>query len=360
MSGTRNHYEVLGVQKDADADTIKSAFKKLAAKHHPDTNPGDPKAADRFKEISLAYQVLSDPTKRQMYDGFGAKAPVDLGPGFNIHVQDMMDELFKGTDFYPFGMPRRNPSTQDVRKKLVPGDDITVDLQISLEESIAGCRKPVTVKGPRPNVACSTCSGMGSPPGTRRTPCIVCAGYGKVIADNGRGVKDCNSCNGVGSRPLHRCVDCSGSGRVTYTKEIIITVPAGVSKGQQLRIAGQGTPGHPPGNLYIEIKVSAGKNFWREENDLHTSKRVSLRHAILGGPMHFAGPNGEELNLQVPPGTQPGDLVKVSGKGIKGALSKESGDLIVHIEVMLPRAVNARARKLLDELMEELARGPNG
>jgi molecular chaperone DnaJ len=188
----------------------------------------------------------------------------------------------------------------------------------------------------------------------------MCAGQKKNINADGRGVHNCKACGGIGSVPLERCPQCNGGGKIVYVKEITIHIPAGVATGQQLRIAGQGVPGHPPGNLFCNIKVEANKTFWRDGNDLHTTKRVSIRHAIMGGPIVFHGPDGQEVHMDVLPGTQPGDLVRLSGHGVLGPLAKTAGDLVIHVEVMLPKNVSARAKKLLDEFMDELARGPQG
>jgi molecular chaperone DnaJ len=366
MLGVATHYETLGVTREATADEIRKAYRKLALEHHPDRNPGNKVAEAKFKEANEAYQVLGDDTKRKIYD-FDQRIAGIASPQPNPfqskpHVRptvpdDFFTEFFGDADFAPFQAPRRKPTTQDVAPKHEPGDDIILEVEVTLEESIAGCKRPVTVRGPRPNFPCPDCGGSG---GNRRTTCRACAGVGKNVRSNGRGVINCTTCGGRGSVPLIRCQQCHGVGQVTYTKELTIQVPAGISTGQQLRIAGQGTPGHPPGNLFINIKVAASKLFWREGTDLHTSKRISLRHAILGGPMVFNGPDGHEIHMQIPPGTQPGDQVRMQGQGVSGPLSKNSGDLIVHVEVMLPRSINQRAKKLLDELMDELARGPQG
>jgi len=363
VADPRDHYEVLGVATTADSDEIKSAYKRLALKYHPDRNPGNTKAESQFKEINEAYQILSDSSKKAVYDLNRTMRPNQVKPGVGFTdtaLQDMMEELFRQTDFGAFRTVRRAPSTQEIHRKNTPGDDILIDLEISLEESVSGCKKPVIARGPRPDVTCGHCEGSGSKHGSRKIICTMCAGSGKGIGANGRGVRNCQHCGGAGNRPLEHCNHCGGNGRVIYVKELAIQIPSGVAAGQQLRIAGQGTPGHPPGNLFITIKVSANKNFWRDGNDLHTTKRVSLRHAVMGGPIVFLGLDGQEVNLNVPPGTQPGDMVRMAGCGVLGPLSKKSGDLIVHVEVALPRAMSARAKKLMDELMDELSRGPQG
>jgi molecular chaperone DnaJ len=360
----KSYYEVLGVSKDASADEIKHAFRKLASQLHPDRNPGDKNAELHFKEVNEAYQTLGDETKRKVYDFdqrmAGAHVAGHPRPGTAQDLQDLMQDLFVDLDFSPFQAPRKKPTSQEVFQKDTPGDAILMDLVITLEESISGCKKPITAKGPRPNVRCGSCGGIGTKPGSRRVTCSVCAGHGKQFNINGRGNRVCQMCAGSGTLPLERCNACGGNGKLVYTKDIMVQVPAGVADGQQLRLAGQGTPGHPPGDLFITIKVTSSRQFWREGNDIHTTKRVSMRHAILGGPVIFTGPDGQTINAQVPEGTQPGDTVRIAGGGVVGPLSKAKGDLLIHMEVMLPRQLSPRAKKLLDELMEELARGPQG
>jgi molecular chaperone DnaJ len=377
MLGVATHYETLGVTKEATGDEIRKAYRKLALEHHPDRNPGNKVAEAKFKEVNEAYQVLSDDDKRKVYDYDQRLSSVFThpSPGYNpshkpagqqTHVhfdaesfgKDFFHEFFGNADFAPFATPRKKQTTQEVFRKEVPGDDVTVEIELTLEESIAGCKKPVTVRGPRPNHLCPECIGTGAKPGTRKIACKTCIGYGKNVSPNGKGVSNCRTCGGSGSVALERCRHCGGDGKITYVKEISVQIPAGIATGQQLRVAGQGTPGHPPGNLFCNIKVSNSKLFWRDGADLHTTKRVSLRHAIVGGPMVFLGPNGQEVHMHVPPGTQPGDMVRLDGHGVTGPLSKAAGALVVHVEVMLPKVVSARAKKLLDELMEELVRGP--
>ena len=357
---------MLGVRNDATAEEIKHAFRKLASQLHPDKNPGDKAAETRFKEINEAYQTLGDEDKRKVYDFDQRMAGTQVNVGrahpgkVGQDLQDMMADLFNDMDFTPFQAPRKRPTTQDTYQKDIAGDNILMNLEITLEESVSGCKKPIIAKGPRPSVRCGTCGGIGTKPGTRRITCQSCAGHGKQFNLNGRGNRPCQVCGGLGTLPLERCNACGGNGKVIYAKEILLTVPAGVADGQQLRLAGQGTPGHPPGDLFVTIRVSASRQFWRDGNDLHTTKRVSMRHAINGGPIVFTGPDGQEVTVQVPTGTQPGDIIRVLSAGVAGPLSKVRGDLMVHVEVMLPRQLSIRARKLLDELMEELARGPQG
>ena len=355
----------------ASAEEIKSAYRKLALKYHPDRNPDSTTAEAQFKEVNEAYRILSDATLRRTYDldlnmnSVTGKVRGNRHRYDDASIEDVINDIFGVADFTNFNVnatrpPRRNASSQETFQRETPGDDILMELELTLEESISGCKKSITAKGPRPTVRCSTCNGIGSKPGSRRITCTNCAGHGKNINFNGKGVHNCRACGGAGYVSLERCLNCGGNGKVLYMKDIIVQVPAGVAAGQQLRLAGQGSPGHPPGDLFVTIKVASNKLFWREGNDLHTTKRVSIRHAILGGVIVFDGPDGQEISTQLPPGTQVGDTIRMAGGGVTGPLSKMSGDLVIHVEVMLPRQISVRAKKLLDEFMEELARGPQG
>jgi molecular chaperone DnaJ len=359
----RNYYEILGVSKESSHDEIRSAFRKLASQLHPDKNPGNIKAEAQFKEINEAYQVLGDEEKRKAYDSkertFSTHSASHVyTEGAAPDLQDLMSDLFSQMGFPSSQVPRRRATTQETYQKDVAGDNILMDLDVTFEESITGCKKSITVKGPRPNIKCDACGGIGTMPGSRRITCTTCAGHGKQFNLNGRGNRPCSMCAGIGTLPLERCTSCGGNGKVIYTKEFVVQIPSGVGNEQQLRLAGQGSPGHPPGDLYITIKVSASRQFWRESNDVHTTKRVSIRHAINGGPVVFTGPDHQEITVQIPAGTQPGDTIRTAGAGVVGPLSKTRGDLVMHVEVMLPRQLGPRAKKLLDELMDELARGP--
>lgn len=363
----KNYYLILGVAREASHIEVKTAFRKLAGQFHPDKNPGDATSEAKFKEINEAFQVLGDADKRFIYDGETRRPNVgSKASGIDDDIGSMMDDLFNETDFAPFkrqpshSVPRQNASTQDFFTQQVPGDDITIDVVIDLEESITGCKKPVTVRGPRPNIHCSVCNGSGSKPGTRRIACSTCAGHGKHINYNGSGfgpgVRMCKTCNGMGTVALAKCKPCSGSGKTIFERELEIQIPAGVSSGQQLRVAGQGTPGHPPGDLFITIKIAPNRSFTRVNLDIHTTKKISLRHAICGGPMIFPGPSGEEIHVEVPPGTQPGSAITLKGAGVASPINTVKGNMIVIVNVIIPKTVNTRALKLIDELMDELAR----
>ena len=371
----KSFYEILGVQPGASQEEVKKAFRKLGAQLHPDSPGGDEAG---FKELNEAYQTLSDEGKRAKYD-FGRRDLRGLeemaerirrakaeAPPFNPmsdpmkHINDIFGGLWES---HPgsAGAPRRNTSAGPAPRQ-ERGDDVTTDVSLTVEESMSGCKKQVRVSGPRPNVPCGTCAGDGSQPGTRRVTCGSCAGHGRHIGlsnPGGPGVRTCPACRGQGTTPIVPCQSCRGTGRVTYARDISINVPAGISEGQQLRVAGMGTPGHPPGDLYISVKIKArpGGDFWREGPDVHSNRRVSMRHAILGGSVCIEGPDGTVREVEVPPGSQPGDVVRVRGGGVASPLGGNPGDLVVHVVVQLPKVLSVRGRKLLDELSEEMTRG---
>lgn len=373
---SKSHYEVLEVERSASADDIKKAFRRLAQKYHPDKNPGDEGAVVAFKEVNTAYQVLSDESKRQRYDfehnpleamrenlrkaTQGSNGPGSSRQGTAKSPQDILEDLFShghSEDFSPFGnAQRQNPSNQETYKAPEPGDDITIESELTLEESLNGCEKQIKVKAPRPNIACSNCGGDGSQPGTRRVACNSCAGHGKNYTMGQRmGVKKCVTCNGMGTIPLIKCKVCGGSGRGVFERTITVRIPAGITEGQQLRVAGHGSPGHPPGDLYISVKIRSNKLFQREGLDLHTTRTISLRQAMFGGQMAFEGPTGASVTIEIPSGVQPGSRVTVAGAGVNGK-HLGRGDMIVHLEIGLPKTMNARARKLLEEFFEEISR----
>jgi len=363
----KDYYKILGVPHGSSAEEIKKAFRQLAQKYHPDKNPGNAKAEETFKKVNEAYQTLGDESKRIVYDhdlkqaelleqmrsstfhpperpgGFGGKSP-----------KDILDDLFSSqfVDFAPFkNTPRQNPSTQEVYTRPEPGDDVTLELELNLDESLNGCRKSIHVKSPRPNVKCSACDGNGAQKGTRRVICNSCAGNGKSYSLNPKpGLRTCAVCNGIGSVPLVKCKTCGGIGRAIFEKEITVNIPAGIGEGQQLRVAGHGGPGHPPGDLYLTVKIRSSKLFRVEGMDIHTTRKITLRQAMLGGQMTFEGPSGDTVNIEIPAGLQAGDQITVRGA------SRTRGNLIVHLEVTLPKTMSPRARKLIEEFFEEISR----
>lgn len=355
---SKSFYEILEIREEASQEEIKKAFKRLAAIHHPDADGGD---ESKFKEINEAYQTLSDDLKRAKYDlgrqfnrNFGSPGPRVAGS------RPFIDDLFTNLwNFHPESADasRKSPSSAGPVPTQEPGDDITADLLLTLEESVKGCKKQIKISSPRPSVQCGVCGGGGSQPGTRRVACASCSGYGRHVGFSNPGVRICPACRGQGTVPLIPCQNCKGTGKTVYVKEIIVNIPPGISEGQQLRIACMGSPGHPPGDLYLSIRIKANNDFWRQGQDVHTRKQVDMKHAILGGPTRIEGPDGSVREVMIPPGTQPGDLVRVPGAGVANPVGGAYGDLIVHVVVQLPKTLSSRAAKLLEELSDELSKG---
>ncbi len=349
-----NLYEILELDSTASQEDIRKSFRRLAAVHHPDRNPGNDQSVQKFKTINDAYQVLSDDKKRSEYD-----LALNLQNKHNrssaaADYQSMMDNLydtFTNKKTVDFGF-----SVKTSTRPHNPGDDITIELFISLDESIAGCKKTVKTKSPRPSVLCSVCHGLGSQPGTRRTTCNSCAGHGRHI-DTSRGginVRQCIVCRGIGTVSLANCRNCSGTGKSHYERELTITIPAGINDGQQLRLHGIGSPGEPAGDLYISIKIKPNDIFRRDKFDIHASQVIDLNKAIFGGPCSFNGPNNQTIQIEIPPGTQPGDLILVRGAGVQNPNDRIRGNMIVHVNIRLPKVMSNRAKKLWIELIEEL------
>lgn len=349
-------YEVLGIERSASQDDIRKAYKKLALEFHPDRNPGNESAENKFKEINEAYRILSDEAKKSDYD---LKSSFERGFGRHDFSQ-VMDEIFKSKH------KQRNHTEQNTQPKQgtwdpsddVPGEDVEVNLDITIEESIDGCQKTVRVQGQRLTSPCRVCNGTGGQPGTRTTTCAACAGHGRGISPNGTSsqIRRCIVCRGRGSVPLVQCRECGGRGSGAHEKDIRIKIPAGIGNRQQLRISGMGTPGHPPGDLYVEVKIKEGGQFRREGMDLHCNVKITLKQAILGGPVSFTGLNGSNVELSILPGTQPGDEIRVIGHGVESAINKTRGDIVAHVTVALPKVLSPRAKKLLEEFYDDLSR----
>lgn len=353
----RDYYEVLGVRRSATEDEIKKAYRSLARKCHPDQNPGDAGAEERFKELNEAYEVLRDPQKRAMYDRFGHGAAGrpggpggpgagdfaswfgDLG-GFS-GFDDIFSMFFEGMRG---GRARRAGPTR--------GGDLRYDLEITLEEAAAGLEREMDV--PR-IVDCSICDGTGARPGTRPERCPECRGTGQTrhVQRTPLGqmvtMGPCARCEGRGEIITDPCPDCNGVGKVRRNHRIVLEVPPGVDTGTRLRIAGAGQPGlmgGPPGDLFVYIYVKPHRVFQREGSDLHLDRRIGIAQAALGAELTVPTLGGEAI-LKVPPGTQPGQRLRLKGKGMPHLRRSGSGDLIVRVTVEVPSRLSAREKELL-------------
>jgi molecular chaperone DnaJ len=349
----RDHYDVLGVRRDSSPEEIKSAFKKLAAQWHPDRNQDDPGANERFKEINLAYQVLSDPNRRGMYDRFGHRAeepgsPFGAGgpfPGGFVDISDIAIDGILGDLLGVFGVGRGDKG------------DIKRDLEISFEEAAFGCDKSMRYERV---VACTDCRSTGAAAGTSPEPCGACNGRGRVRFQQGlfpiAVERTCSRCRGTGRTVRHACGACRGSGLVTSTESLKVSIPAGVEAGATKLVSGAGNKPRPdksPGDLEITIHVRAHPFFRRESDDVVCTVPVTFTHAALGGEVEVPTLDGKG-KLRVPAGTQPGTVLRIKNKGIphRGGLGR--GDQRVEVAIEVPTHLTARQRQLLEDLAKEL------
>ncbi len=350
----RDYYEVLGGEKGADAEEIKKAYRKLAVKYHPDKNPGDKTAEEKFKELGEAYEVLADPQKRAAYDQYGHAAFDRRAGGFGtaggFHDPfDIFREVFGGGSIFEglFGHAQHDPS-QPQR-----GDDLRYDLEISFEEAARGCEKEISLTKPE---RCDVCSGTGAEPGSRSSTCSTCGGRGQILSSRGifSIAQTCPRCQGAGYVIDRPCKACRGNGRIDRTAPIKLRIPAGVDSGSRLRSLGNGEAGWrggPPGDLYVVLHVRPHDIFQRDGDDLLCEVPVSLVQAALGSDIDVPTLNGK-ASIRIPPGTQPGAMFRLKGKGIKNVQGYGHGDLHVRINVEIPTHLSSAQKAKLQEFAD--------
>jgi molecular chaperone DnaJ len=356
MTEKRDYYEVLGISREAGDDDIRRAYRQAALKHHPDRNPGDAAAEHKFKEATEAYSILNEKEKREAYDRFG-HAGVDGRGGFDFqgagvgdilsHFQDLFSDFFGGGFSAGAGRDRRGPAR---------GADVRVDATITLEEAITGCKHEVAVHGVAP---CEECGGSGARAGTRPEKCSQCSGAGQVGTQRGfiMFTTTCPRCRGSGQTVASPCEKCNGGGAVEKRKKVVVTLPAGIDAGQRLRVPGQGMPGPAgaqSGDLYVDVDVEPHPRFERQGYDLITKERVSFAEAALGAELSVELPGGTAVKAKVHPGTQPGSVISIQGKGIPQLDRAARGNLHVVVEVEVPKRLSKRAKALLEDLEKEL------
>jgi molecular chaperone DnaJ len=351
-----DYYEVLGVSRTVTDAELKSAFRKLAMKHHPDKNPGDKNAELRFKELNEAYQVLSDGQKRAAYDRFGHAAFENgggMGPGgFGNDFASSMADIFEDL-FGDFSGRTRGGSGGRER-----GSDLRYNLEITLEEAYRG--KTATLKVPT-SVACEACSGTGAKPGSKPRTCATCAGHGRVRASQGffSLERTCPTCQGRGETIDDPCRNCNGAGRVVRERTLSVNIPAGVEDGTRIRLAGEGEAGlrgGPSGDLYIFLSLKPHAFLQRDGADLFCRVPISLVTASLGGEVTVPAIDGETVSVKVAEGTQTGKQIRVKGRGMPVMRSRDHGDLYIQVIVETPQKLNARQRELLREFERESSR----
>jgi len=367
MTTKRDYYEILGVGKSAAIDEIKKAYRTLALKFHPDRVPPEQKkdAEEKFKEISEAYAVLSDPQKRKLYDQYGhagidqkyAYEDIFKGADFSSVFQDVggaggfggiFEDLFEDLGFDIFGGAFGRGGRQHTGRGRSRGRDLEIAVSVTLEEASSGVEKTITV--PRYET-CSTCSGSGAKPGTKKVSCTQCKGSGRVVVSSGffQLAQTCPRCHGEGSIIQAPCPDCHGEGKTRVTRNIKVKIPAGVDSGSNLRVRGEGESGTVSrGDLYVVIEVQPHSVFQRHDNDLLTEIKISLSKAILGAEVSVPTLNGK-VDMKIPPGTQSGRIFRLKGKGIPDVHARGIGDELVMVIVEIPGRLSAEQRRLIEE-----------
>ena len=360
MAEKRDYYEVLGLQKGASDDEIKKAFRKMAMKYHPDRNPDDKEAEEKFKEVNEAYGVLSDPDKKSKYDRFG-HAGVDPSAGFGGGAggfggfggfEDIFDMFTGGGGFGGFGgfggQQRRNNGPRK-------GADLQKAISITFEEAAFGCKKEIEISK---FVKCGTCNGEGTKPGTSKKTCPVCNGSGQVTSvqrtpfGQFQSVTQCGNCGGTGQVNESPCDDCKGTGKVRKSVKIAVNIPAGVDNESVIPIRGEGEPGTnggPNGDLYIVLSVKPHKMFKRNGSDLYLEIPISFDQAALGADITVPTLEGK-VSYKVPAGTQPGTTFRLKGKGVRNVRTDKMGDLYVKVNLEVPTKLNHKQKKAIEEM----------
>ena len=344
----RDYYEILGIERDASDREVKQAYRRLAMEFHPDRNPNNPEAEARFKEAAEAYDVLSNAEKRALYDRYGHDG-LQGRAGFTgvedifSSFGDIFSEFFGGDIF---GSRRRSRPPRPAR-----GADLRFDLTLSFEEAMRGTKQELKLNQLR---RCQVCDGTGAEPGTEPTVCSTCGGHGQVLQRTGfmTIATTCPECEGRGTIVQTPCKECRGAGRAPFSRVVNAVVPAGVDTGMRLRLAGEGEhpeTGGEPGDLYVFIHVQQDDFFEREGDDLYCRVSVSYTQAILGHTLTLKLID-EDIEVRVESGTQPGDEIRIAGKGAPRIGKQSSGDLVVQVGVTLPQRISDDERALLQEL----------
>lgn len=350
---TEDLYDLLGVERQADAAAIKSAYRKLAMKYHPDRNPGDEESEKKFKEINAAYEILKDEEKRAAYDRFGHAAFEQGGPGgggfggggfdggFASGFADIFDEMFGD-----FGGRGRRGGAANAR-----GADLRFDMEVTLEQAFAGDKTSIRVPT---SVACDSCDGTGSEGAKAPETCTTCGGHGRVRAQSGFFTveRTCPSCGGQGQTIKDPCRTCGGTGRTTKEKTLNVTIPAGVEDGMRIRLSGEGQAGlrgAPPGDLYLFITVAPHRIFQRDGANIHCRVPIPMTTAALGGAIEVPTVDGGRARINIPAGTQSGNRFRLSGKGMSVLRTGSRGDMFVEAQVETPVNLTKKQKDLLKE-----------
>ncbi|MBY0354480.1 MAG: molecular chaperone DnaJ [Rickettsiales bacterium] len=367
----RDYYEILGVARDADAETMKKAFRKRAMLHHPDRNQGDADAEKKFKELNEAYDVLKDEQKRAAYDRFGHQAfeggmGSSAGAGaqgfdFSGSFSDIFDDLFG--DFT--GQRRRgaggNGAESQQQQARARGSDLRYNLQISLEDAFKGKSQTITLST---SVACESCNGSGAEKGSEPVTCPTCTGRGKIRSQQGFFTveRTCHACQGSGKIIEKPCRKCAGSGTVRKDKTLAVNIPAGVEEGTRIRLAGEGEAGMrggTAGDLYIFLSVKPHPLFKRDGPNIHCNVPTSMATAALGGTIEVPTIDGSKVKVTIPEGTQTGHQFRLRGKGMSVLRSPARGDMYIHTQVETPVHLNKRQKEILKEFDKNAGKDTN-
>lgn len=350
MTSKRDYYEILGVERNADAAELKAKYRKLALKYHPDRNPDNKEAEEKFKEAAEAYEVLTDPQKRRIYDQYGHQGLEGTGFSGAGGFEDIFSsfgDIFE--DFFGFGGSKRGRGRSRVQR----GSDLRYDLTIDFMEAAFGTEKEVNIQKMQ---VCETCHGDGCKPGTKPDVCSTCQGTGQYTQSQGFFTvrSTCPSCHGQGRRITNPCPDCGGRGQTMINKKVSLKVPAGVDSGSRLRLTGEGEGGPnggPPGDLYVFLQVKPHKFFQRNDNDVICLAEISFVQATLGAKITIPTLTGEET-LKIPPGTQYGDTFRLPQQGIASLRTGQRGDQIIQVDIKTPTHISKKQEKLLKEFEE--------
>jgi molecular chaperone DnaJ len=342
-------YDTIGVSKTASAEEIKKAYRKLARQHHPDRNPGDKAAEEKFKEVQAAYDVLSDPEKRKQYDAYGnGRGPGAGGFSFGDFEFGDLSDIFGGL----FGSSRGRAGQQR-RPQPERGRDIEASVSLSFEDALAGAevRVPVEVEAP-----CRECGGSGAQPGTAPVVCPECRGRGVKAESQGLFAlqQPCPRCRGNGTVIEKPCPACRGTGRERRTKRYTVRIPAGAKDGTRIKLRGKGEPGRnggPAGDLYVVTRVESSPTYERRGDDLLVQVPVSFTTAALGGSVQVSTPEGP-VSLKIPAGSEDGKLLRIKGRGAPKLNGTGKGDVLARVRIVVPKRVNKKERELLEELQK--------
>lgn len=350
-----DYYEILGVDKGADADTIKKAYRKQAMKFHPDKNPGDKQAEDKFKEAAEAYEVLSDPQKKSRYDQYGHAGVSGMGggPGAGAGFHDVSDIFESFGDIFGdfFGGQAGGGRSRARRNGPRRGADLRYFLDITLKDSYLGLKKDIEFESEKD---CSTCQGTGAKAGTSPQTCQYCGGTGQLVQKQGffSFATTCHHCSGTGQIIAEKCRTCHGSGREAYKRTLNISVPAGIEDGTQLRVNGEGDVGKqggPQGDLYVVIRVHDDPKFYRKGLDLYGEVEISYLQALLGVDKKVSTYDGEQV-LNIKPGTSANDVLRIKKRGFPALRGGARGDLMLKVKVKFPAVLSSQEEKALREI----------